>query len=77
MALNCVIAWEIPLTNINLSKRDGIVVTVLHFSHWASCKTRLNIGKDFDQLLWTYTVGQVKLSWQKKMMDTHLQKINK
>lgn len=58
-------AWEIPLTNIIPSKKDGIVVQALHVSHWATSKTRLNIGKDFDQLLWTYIVGQVKLSWQK------------
>lgn len=66
MALQFVIAWGIALTNINLCKKDGIVVRVLHFSHWATSKTRLNIGKDFDQLLWTYTVGQVKLYWQNK-----------
>lgn len=53
-------AWEIPLTNINVFKRDGIVVRVLHFSHWATSKTRLNDGKDFDQLLGICTVGQVK-----------------
>lgn len=57
-------AWKIPLTNINPSKKDGIVVWALHFSHWATSKTRLNIGKDLDQLLWTYIVGEVKLPWQ-------------
>lgn len=71
MALYWVIVWEIPLTNINLCKRDSDVVRVLRFSHWATSKTRLNVGKDFDQLLWTYIVGQVKLSWQKKQLDAH------
>lgn len=46
--------------------KDVIVVKVLHFSHWASNKTRLNIDTEFDQLLWPHTVRQVKLSWQKK-----------
>jgi len=49
--------------------RDGIVVGVLHFSYWATNKTRLDIDKDFDQLLWTYTVGQVKLSHLKKQWN--------
>lgn len=71
MSLYRVIAWEIPLTNINLCKKDGIVVRVLHFSFWATSKTRLNVGKDFDQLSWTSSVGQVKLSWQKSELDGH------
>lgn len=65
MALYRVIAWEIALTNINLCKRDGIVVRVLYFSPWPTRKTRLNVGEDFDQLLWTNTVGQVKPFWQR------------
>lgn len=52
--------------------KDVIVVKVLHFSHWASNKTRLNIDTGFDQLLWPYTVMQVKLSWQKRS-HTHSQ----
>lgn len=71
MALYWAIAGESPLTNINLYQRDGIVFRVLHFSHWATRKTRLDVGKDFDQLLGAVTVGQVKLSCQEEIRKKH------
>lgn len=66
LVFHSMMAWKISLANNIVSKKDAIVVRVLHFSHWATSKTRLNIGKDLDQLLWTYTVEQVKLSGRKK-----------
>lgn len=56
VCLHCVTAGEILLTNM----RDSIVFTVLQFSLWTTRRTRLNIGKDFNQLLRTYNVIRVK-----------------
>lgn len=50
--------------------KDVIVVKVLHFSHWASNKTRLNIDTGFDQLLWPYT-----LSFLGRKGVTHIPKV--
>lgn len=74
MACYWEIAWELWLTNINLCRRNGIVVRALHISPWATRKTRLNFGIELDQLLQTETVGQVKPSWQQNSeMDAHSQ----